>query len=347
MMTKTRLSWILAGLAALVAVALILFLPNTSDLKVGKAQVEQRPEDQAISVNTKAERFGVQKGDAFLYIVEVLYDPDQVSEIDSASLDDQVNLEPFEIRDVKETEYDLDSRTRMYQRQYEIQLISGEVEHLYEFPTIVVRYKLKEMDGFSEIGVIPEPIYVTNRLPADVSNLIGNLEIGFGPLKPLKGEIENVVSKNRLPWILLALGGFLAAATVADLTLRVIPQRKEKEKQDRKMEMGNILYQAYRSLHENVAVGAKPKSLLAQMDHILGVVLAQKENVGWLGESNLDLVSSEIKTQVISLFDKCQKAYGTEDIKQEEVEEALRQLEEILEFYFAEEMEVWKSWPSS
>jgi hypothetical protein len=342
-MIKTRLLWILTGLAALVAVALILFLPNPHDLSVEKAKVEQLPEGQAVLVNTRAERFGVQKGDAFLYLVEVLYNPGQVFEIDRASLDKNVNLEPFEIRDIKEIEFDLDLRTRVYQRQYEIQLISGEVEHLYEFPTIVVRYKLKDAEGFADIAVVPEPIYVVPRLPADVSNLVSNLELGYGPLRPLKGEIEDV-SQNRLPWILWVLGGFLAALTVADLTLRVIPQWKEKAKQTRKIEMDDILYQAYRSLHGNVAMGAKPKSLLHQMDHILRIVLAQKEKVGWLEEPNLDLVSSGIKPSVISLFEKCQKAYGgIEDIEQKEVEEALGYLEKILRFYFAEEVDIWRS----
>jgi hypothetical protein len=345
-MKKKRLFWILTGLAALVTVALILLLPNQQDSSVGKAEVEQLPKGQAILVNTRAERFGVQKGDAFLYLVEVLYNTGQVSEMDRVSLDKNVNLDPFEIRDIKETLFDLDSETCVYQRQYEIQLINGEVEYLYEFPTIVVRYKLKDAEGFEEKAIVPEPIYVASRLPDDVHDLINNPEPGYGSLRSLEGEIE-VVSQNRLPWILWILGGFLMTLTVADLTLRVIPQWKEKAKQTRKIEMGDVLFQAYRSLHGNVAMGAKPKSLLHQMDHILRVVLARKEKVGWLEEPNLDLVPSGIKPSVISLFEKCQKAYGTEDTEQKEVEEALRQLGEILEFYFAEEVEAWKSWPIS
>ncbi len=337
-MIKTRLVWILTGLAALVAVALILFLPSPQDLAVGRAKMEELPKGQAILVETRAERFGVQKGDAFSYLVEVLYDPDQVSEIDRASLDRNVNLEPFEIRDIKETEFDLDSRTRVYQRQYEIQLISGEVEHLYEFPTIVVRYSLKDPQGFADKAVVPEPIYVAPRLPADISDL----ELGYGPLRPLKGEIEDV-SQNRLPWTLLVLGGFMAALAVADLTLRVIPQRKEMAKPTRKVE-NEVLYQAYRSLHGNVAMAVEPKRLLHQMDCILRLVLARKEKSDWLEEPNLDLLSSGIREPVISLFEKCQKSHGPEIIEQKEVEEALKQLEEILSFYFGEgEIAAWRS----
>ena len=343
---KTRLVWILTGLGALVAVALMLLVPNPHDLAVGKVKYETLPKDQAILVKTRAERFGVQKGDVFLYLVEVLYDPAQVSHIDRGSLDKNVNLEPFEIRGIEETEFDLDPRTREYRRQYELQLISGEVAHLYEFPTLVVRYSLKDVEGFADEAVVPEPIYVASRLPGNVSNLVDNLELGYGPLRPLRGEIEDV-SQNRLPWILWVLGGCLAAVTVADLGWRVIRQRKEKLKPTIEIDKGDVLYQAYRSLHGNVAAGAEAKALLHQMDHTLRILLARKENADWLEELDFDEVSPGVRAPVVSLFEKCQKAYRPEVVEQTEVEEALTQLEEILEFYLAEEVEAWKSQPSS
>lgn len=338
---KTRLVWILTILAALVTVAVILFITSQNELSEGKAKVEQLPAGQAVLGNAWPELQSVQKGDAFLYIIEVLYNPDQISEIDRESLDDNVDLSPFEIKSTRETEFNLDSGARVYQRRYEIQLISGETEYLYEFPTIVVRYQLKNNEGFADTSVTPEPIYVASRLPDDISGIISDLELGNDPLKALKGEVEDA-GQNRLPWIFWSLGGLLAILAVADLTLRVIPQWKEQKRQEIKKRMGDILCQAYRSLKENVAMGIRPQSAFHQMGHILRVVLAQKEKAAWLEEPNLDPVSEEIKPSVISLFEKCQKAYGTEDIKQKEVEEALRQLEEILEFYFTGEMEVWK-----
>jgi len=343
---KTRLVWILTGLAALVAVAVLLILPNPHDLAVGKVKYETLPKGQAILVKTRAERFGVQKGDVFLYLVEVLYDPGQVSHIDRASLDKNVNLEPFEIRGVKETESDLDPTTRLYQRQYEVQLINGDVAHLYEFPTLVVRYSLKDVEGFADEAVVPEPIYVASRLPANVSNLVENLELGYGPLRPLRGEIEDV-SQNRLPWILWVLGGCLAAVTLADLSFRVIAHRKEKTEPTIEVDKGDVLYQAYRALHGNLAAGAEPKAVLHQMDHMLRIVLARKVRTDWLEEPDFDEVAPGIRTLVVSLFDKCQIAYRPEFVEQIEVEEALRQLEEIFEFYFAEEVEAWKRQPSS
>ena len=340
---KARIVWILAALAALAAVASAFLLLShyflgSEDLAVKPFEKGLR-EGEAILVKTRAGRFGVQKGDAFPYLVEVWYNPDQVSEIDRTSLDKNVNLEPFEIRDIKEKVFTLDSGTRVYQREYEIQLIDGEVEHLYEFPTIVVRYSLKGSEGLLNKTVVPEPIYVAPRLPPDVTNLDLGSGPGYGPLRPVKGEIEDV-GQNRLPWILWTLGGFLAALAVADLGLRVIPQWKGMAKQRRKVD---VLSEACRSLYENVAMAVEPKRLLHQMDHILRLVLARKEKSDWLEEPNLDLVSSGIREPVISLFEKCQKAYEPEVIEQKEMEEALRQLEEILGFYFGEgEMAAWR-----
>jgi hypothetical protein len=146
-----------------------------------------------------------------------------------------------------------------------------------------------------------------------------------------------------MPWILWVLGGFLVVIAVSDLTLRVIPKWKEKAEQAEKAEMDDILYQAYHSLRKRVAMGDEPKVLLHQIDHMLRVVLSQRENMDWLEEPNPDSVSSEIRPLVVSLFERCQKAYVTEDTKQEEIEEALIQLEDILKFYLAEKVEVWKS----
>jgi len=341
---KTRIILILAVLAVLVAVAAAAFLlshsfPGPSDLAV-KVFEKGLPKGEAIAVKTRAGRFGVQKGDAFPYLLEVWYNPAQVLAIDRASLDKGVNLEPFEIRDTKETEFDLNPGTRVYRREYELQLIAGQVEHLYKFPSLVVRYSLKGSEGLLDKTVVPEPVYVAPRLPADVTNLDLGAGPGYGPLRPVKGEIEDV-GQTRLPWILYALGGFLAALGVANLGWRVIPQWKEMAKQTRKVD---VLSEAYRSLCENVAMAAEPRRLLHQMDHILRVILAREEKSDWLEEPNLDLLSSGIREPVISLFAKCQKAYEPEVIEQKEMEQALKELEEILGNYFGErETAGWKN----
>lgn len=338
---KTRVVSILAVLAALAVVASTFFLLSPAFLSSHELALREKGlrEDEAILVKTRVGRFGVQKGDAFPYLLEVWYNPDQVSEIDRTSLDKSVDLKPFEVRDTKEREFDLDSRTRIYRREYEIQLIDGKVDYLYEIPTIVVRYKPKNLEGLSEKTVVPEPIFVASRLPPDVTDL----ELGYGPLRPIKEKVEDV-SQKRLPWILWTLGGFLAVLGAADLAWRTIPQWKGMAKQRRKVEGVDVLSEAYRSLYENIALDVEPQRLFHQMDHILRIVLARKEKTDWLEEPDLDIVSSAIRPSVISLFEECQKAYRLEVVDQKEIEEALRQLEEILSFYFGEEeVEAWRS----
>lgn len=324
----------------MIAVALILLLPRGSFVPShDSAAVEHGlPQDQAILVGTKAERFGVQKGDVFRYLLEVLYDPSQVSEIDTASLDKSLYLEPFEIRDTKEREFDVDSRTRVYRREYEIQLITGKVDYLYNFPALVVRYGLKNTGVFSETNVLPEPIFVSSRLPDDITDL----EIGYGPLRPIKVEIEDVTQK-RLPWILWGLGGFVAAVAIGDLVWRrVIPRWRGRPEVRTRVE-GDVLAEGYRSLCEGVADAVEPKALLHRMDHILRVVLARKEGADWLGEPDFDNLSPGMGQPVASLLERCQKAYRPEAVEQTEVQQALGQLEEILVFYFGEEeLEAWR-----
>jgi hypothetical protein len=335
---KIRIVLILTALVTLAVVASAFFLAGHSFLWSHGLAVKEKGlrEGEAILVKTRAERFGVQKGDAFGYLLEVWYNPEQVSEIDRASLDKALNLDPFEIRGTKELEFDLDARTKVYRRQYDIQLIAGKVNNLYKFPTAVIRYRPKHSEGLFDKKVVPEPIYVASRLPSSVANL----EFGYGPLRPVKGRIEDA-DQNRLPVILWVLGGFLAALAIADLGLRVLPQWKEMARHGRKVD---VLPEAYRSLHKNVAMAVEPRRLLHQMDHVLRTAMARKEKSDWLEEPNLDGVSAGIREPVISLFAKCQKAYEPEAIEQRDVEEPLRQLEEILAFYFGRrEVEAWRS----
>jgi hypothetical protein len=181
---RTRIIWILATLGAICTVALTAFLLNPSFLPSDDLVLKEEGllEGEAILVRTGVEGFGVQKGDAFLYSVEVWYNPDLVSGIDRASVDKGLNLQPFEIREIRESESDFDSGTRVYRREYELQLIQGEVDALYEFPSLVVRYRPKDSEGLFEKTVIPEAIFVASRLPSDVEGL---------ELRPLKGKVED------------------------------------------------------------------------------------------------------------------------------------------------------------
>ncbi len=322
--------------AALVAVALAAFLVGSSFFSSRSLILEKGrglPKNQSILIKTKVEGFGVQKGDAFSYVVEVWYDPNQVSEIDRTALEKSLNWKPFEIRGAKESEFQLDGRTRLYQREYELQLIDGKVDYLYKFPTLVVRYRLKGSEGFLEKTAVPEAIYVAPRLPANIKGL---------ELKPITEKIQDGRQEN-LPWILWGLGGVLALLGVFDLAWRVIPTWKESRKQRRTAEGVDVLSEAYGALHRNIEKGVEAKSVLHQMDRILRIVLARKEKGDWLNGFNPDGMPSEIKESVLSFFAKSEKAYRPEDVEKKETDEALSQLQRILIFYFGKrEVEAWR-----
>jgi hypothetical protein len=330
---KTRLVLILVSLAAIIAAAIWAFPSFLSLRQVTFEKEKGTTESKPVAVRTRVDGFGVRKGDAFPFQVEVQYDLELVSEIDKTSLDKSINFKPFEVRGATEREVDLDSRTRAYVRDYQIQLIDGKLNTLYTFPTLLIRYRLKESGVYEEKTMIPDPVFVSSRLPSDASGL---------DLKPIQGGIEDV-GRNNLHWILVALGGFLAILALADLTWRAIPQWREAARERRKAEGVDVLSEAYRSLNATVARGAEPGRLLHQVDHILRVVLARKENVGWLDEPDFDRVAPGIKAEVISLFSTCQEAGGNRSPGQQEAQEAVGQIEKILRFYCGEEeLRAWR-----
>jgi hypothetical protein len=335
---KKKQIWILVVLATMVVVALLAFAAHSFVLQaspiVMAGKAKGLGKDQIILAQAGTSALGIGKGDVFPFLLEVQYDTTQVAGIDRASLDTSVNLQPFEIRDYKETEFDVDAHTRVYRREYELQLINGKLDQAYQLPTIVVRYQLKNSDGFAEKAVVPDPILVVSRLPADVSNL---------ELRPITDKVEDP-SRDRFIWVLWAFGGLMVVGGAADLTWRVLPQWRERAKKRRKIEGGDIFIQAYRSLYQHVAMKKEPKSLLHQIDHILRLVLAQKEKAGWLEEPDLEKVSVEIQPVVTALFEKCQQAYGADGIEPADVDQTIKQLDEVLQFYFgAGEVEAWRN----
>lgn len=345
-MKRKGLIWILIGTAMLIVFTITLLLNNTNDLQTGKSKVEKLPKDQAIMVESRAERFGVQKGDAFLYFVDVLYNPQLVYEIDKTSLEKNVKLEPFEIRDIQHTDFKLDSNTRVYRLQYELQLINGDVDYLYHFPSIVVTYKLMESEGFREIPGVAEPVYIASRLPEDPTKFqlgdfgVNYLDEGYGILRPLKGEVEET-GKNFLPWSLIIAGGLLAIGSLIDINLRVIPQRKE-EKEKARIDKNKMISQAYHSLYLNIEKAIATDHMLYQISHIARLVLTQKENFDWLDELKIDRVPSGIREPVISLFTITQNM-GINDSDQKNMDECLKYLDMILKFYYQEEVDSWKN----
>ena len=330
---KTRFALILASLAA-VAAAGIWAAPSFLSMRQLTFEKDKGiAEGKAIAIRTRVNGFGVHKGDVVPYAVEVRYNLELVSGLDKTSLDKSVNFKPFEVRKVADREFDLPPRTRVYVREYQIQLIDGKVNNLYKFPAVLVRYKSKESDAFEEKAVTPDPVFIASRLPADAG--------GFD-LRPIQVSIEDPDFKN-LPRILIALGCLLAILALADLTWKTIPQWREGARQRRKLEGTDVLSEAYRSLNDTFAKGEEPRRLFHQMDHILRIVLARKERMDWLGEPALDRVSPDIRMDILSLLSKCEGVDGNRPPEQREVQEALGQLNKILTFYWGEgEVRAWK-----
>jgi hypothetical protein len=337
---KTRATLILASLAVLVVVTVIVLLliaSPSSSYRPFFSKGGGLPAGETILARTWAGELGVRKGDAFPYYVEVWYDPAQVLEIDKASFDKDINLKPFEIRNIKEQEFTLAPGTRVYQRRYDLQLVSGEANQSYAFPTIIVRYRPKGTDGLSNTSVEPEPVFVAPRVPPDVPDL----QFGYGPLRPIAGKLSGV--NPRLPWILWTLGGLLGVLGVADLARRRILTTSV-TRQRSAVEASDAVRAAYSSLSRNGAMSAEPQVLLHQMDHLLRIVLARKEKTGWLEQLNPDAISPGIREQVFALLDRCQKAYSPVAAERQDAEAALRQLDEILAFYFGQaEVDAWRN----
>jgi hypothetical protein len=321
-------TFILAGLI----LKFIFFWP--SDLTF--EPIKELPEDGAIEIRTIADDFGMQKGDVFSYFIEVWYNTDLVEEIDKGSLNRMINMEPFEIKDIREREFYLENNTRVYQREYELQLIHGQVNHFYEFPTIIARYKTKGSAHFSEESVKPDPVFIASRLPSDISNL---------RISPVKEKLTDT-NHLRISWILWCLGGILLLLGLANYSGR-IAQLGEAEKHRREIEGYDLFLEAYRSLKNNIKRDVEPQDLFHQIDHILRALLVRKEKISWLEDPDLQALPSEIRERTISLLDICQKAYHYQpsQIKQKEVDEAIKQLEVILDFYYKGERGIreWKT----
>ena len=330
---KTKLPLILVSLAAIVAAG-IWTVPSFLSLRQVTFENDRGiAEGKAVAVKTRVNGFGVHKGDAIPYSVEVQYNLDLVSALDKTSLDKSVNFKPFEVRKVADREVEVPPRTRVYVREYQIQLIDGKVNNLYKFPSILVRYKSKESGAFEEKAVTPDPVFVASRLPADATGL---------DLKPIQGSVEDP-NLSHLHRILIALGGLLAILALIDLAWKAIPQWKEGARQRRRADGTDVLSEAYRSLNDTITRGAEPKSLFHRMGHILRIVLARKETVEWLEEPVLDRVTPGIKTEVASLLSRCQGVDGNQPCEQKDVQEALGQLDKILKFYWGErEVRAWR-----
>jgi hypothetical protein len=329
---------ILSVLGSLIVVALVLFAAISFILQPSSIAFRERSglgKSQTITAQAGTNALAIGKGDVFPFLLEVQYDSTQITGIDRSSLDKAVDVKPFEIKSFQEAEFDSESdpRTRIYQREYDLQFITGSITETYQLPTIVVRYQLRNGDAYAEKAVVPDPIRVTGRLPADVSNL---------ELRPLTDKVQDP-SKERFVWALWALGVVLVVGSGVDLITRVLPKYRQQTQQLRCREGGDVLVQAYRSLNHRLASKAAPAILLNQIDHMLRLVLVRKAKANWLEEPNLEDIPHEIQPVVAALFENCQLARSQSPVGLLPLDQTLSHLDAVLRFYYgAREVEAWK-----
>jgi hypothetical protein len=339
-MGKKGLIWAITGIVVAVVIAVILLFSSQDELQLGKVLVNDLPEGTAIMIDTAASTFGVKKGDIFYYYVDILYNPALVEDIDKDRLLAAISLDPFEIRNVTETDFVESSDTYIYWIQYELQFINGDTDVVYEIPSIVVTYKTVGSEGYLELPGTAESVYVSSRLPDDLRTSNYDIDLGYGMLRPLSGAIISI-REDPLPWILIAAGAILAIGSAVDYGFRVIPQRSA-EKVKTRAGRNLIIAQDYKSLYQNVGNSIAPDMILLQIDRITRIVLIKNEEFDWLEELKLDNIPSEIRETVVSLFTITQKA-GIENMMQDNVRESLEYLDKILRFYYAEEVDSWKN----
>lgn len=321
-------------LACAVAIAILLSPSLPWPARRWATNLPQWKGHEPISVTTRAEPFGVRKGDLFSYYFEVWYDPQLVAAIDKVSLDGAIDLAPFEVRRSEESEFAPGPQLRLYRREYDLQLIVGQVDQQYRFPSITVRYRPRDAEGLLSITAEPAPVFVASRLPAEIDDL------ELQPIAPTVSEL----GRQRLPWLLWGLGALLAALGAADLAWRVLPQLQGAAAGARTPRQGGVLVEAYRSLHLNPGRTDDPRRLLHQIDHLLRLVLAAQHSLDWLEEPDLTRVPGEVRGTVSQLFESCQQAYRPGAVEEGRLAEAMAQLDEALRYYYgAEELEAWRS----
>ena len=257
-------------------------------------------------------------GDVINYFVEIRYNPQKIEEIDKDSID--LAFEPFGIRNQKEKESRIDSYNKVYLREYEIQLLDGVSDRLYEFPESAVRYKLKDSVWTSR-KIILQPIPVGSRFPSGA--VLG--------LKPAEGLVANA-SNQIISLILIILGVFCGLIAGAKIFKAIRRRRVEAADSKKRLEGIEDIFGAYQRLLQKKD---SPKAVLHRAYQVLRILLIRKEGKDQIDLSDLLFhVPPQIGYSVCKfVLDFSCKAYNKEELGQEELDEALAELKKIFDFY--------------
>lgn len=306
-----------AGISAFLAPNLAL--EKEAGLEQNSSTIEARgwPEGDAFHL-----------GDSFSYFIEVKYNTQTVEEIDKTSIDRNLVLEPFTIVSQSEKEFKINSHTKVFRREYKIQAVSVELDKIYFFPTVPLRYKLKN-SGYFDRDVVLKPIPMGSRFPKDVK--------GIG-LKPIDGTIMNK-SRQYFPILVIGLGIFCGAWGMVEIFRKITRRRKEAGDLRKKLEGIEDIFQAYQDL---AARKDQPKAVLHQAHQILRTLLSRKEGIDW-PDPKFDNLPPAVKCKISRILHLAQKAYGKEELEPQELAEALQALGKIFDFYVGKGEEQWKN----
>ena len=272
------------------------------------------------AVRTEVKGFGVHLGDIIVYKIKIFYQPNK-AEINKKSLAENVIFEPFEIRDVKEKEFNLspDGSERLYEREYEIQLIDGRTNFLYSFPAIEVEFKGNNSGGSFKEKVTPEPIFIVPWVPPGANDF---------ELRPLKGAVKNV-DYQRIPWILWGLGGLFSVAACAEIIKRVQEIKKAGKAEKKTIEGLGDIFDLYRTLEVQLQT-EDPRAFFHRIYQILRMVLDTQEGINLSNKSDLAKIPEEKRKLITGLSKRCQAAYGPETVSEEAALKAMDELKKIL-----------------
>lgn len=259
-------------------------------------------------------------GDMISYFIEVKYNPTTVEGIDKTSIDKNLILEPFIIKSQSEKEFQIDSYTMVFIKEYKLQLVSGELSKLYSFPPLLLNYRLKD-SGYFDKKIILQPIPMGSRLPAEVKGL---------ELKPLDGMVLNK-SRQGFTAAIIGFGIFCGTLFVIELFRQTYKRKKKSENFQKRLEGIEDIFSNYQHLAANPKKG-NPKAALHQAHQILRTLLFRKEGIDWLSPS-FECLPADMRHLIPELIAKLQLAYCEGQVAEEELNSALRELGKVFEFY--------------
>ena len=326
---RTRIARVCFYFAVFIAMGFLAFSVASSFLSPNLIlEKEQSATDWLpFAVRTEVESFGVHLGDIIVYKVKVFYQPDK-AEINKKSLAESVIFEPFEIRGIKEKEFNLtpDGSKRLYEREYEIQLVDGKTNFLYSFPIIEVDFNEKSSGGSFKEKITPEPVFIVPWVPPGAINL---------ELRPIKGTVKNI-DYQRVLWILWGLGGLFLFSAIAKIIRRARETKETRNAAKKRMEGIEDVLDLYRTLEIQLQT-EDPRVFFHRIYQILRMVLDKQEGINLSDKSELAGIPEEKRELIMELSTRCRAAYGPDPVWQEDAQKAMDELKSILSLYLGKE----------